>query len=156
MKSIRVSLFLLALLGVSGWLWLRKPHSPTDDLPPAAYAAFQIHAPTPEAGLALAEAARGWTGVNAVCYNTNSDLLVAIFTPATTTQDLKTQLQALASRRIEQKVFEAPPGPKCPVPHSALSALPGVLLAVGGGSAALLLALLAWPVRRRHARAIPV
>lgn len=150
MKSIRVSLFALALLGFSGWLWLHKPHSPTDDLQPVAYAAFQIHAPTPEAGLALAGAARGWTGVTAATYNPDSDLLVAIFTPATATKTLQSQLQTLTPQRIEQKIFEAPAGPKCPVPHSALVALPGVLLGMGGGSALLLVALLGWSWRRKQ------
>ncbi len=76
MQMLRITLLAISLIGLTGWVSLRKRHSPVDDLPAIANTAFQIHAPTPQAGLALAEAARGWRGVTAATYNPASDLLV--------------------------------------------------------------------------------
>lgn len=151
MTALRFSLFTLALLGFAGWLWLRQPYSPSQDLAPVQYAAFQIHAPTPEAGLSLAEAAREWPGVRASTYNSDSDLLVTLFTPETTEATLMRNLQALASQPIEKKVFETSNSPKCPVPQEALAALPAVFLGFGTVAGLLFLWMTA-QARRKRAR----
>ncbi len=144
MQMLRITLLAISLIGLTGWVSLRKRHSPVDDLPAIANTAFQIHAPTPQAGLALAEAARGWRGVTAATYNPASDLLVVIYTDETNEQTLQSGFQTLVSRPIEKKDFDTPGAPKCPVPTGVLTALPGIFLAVGASALAMLLLLIYW------------
>lgn len=137
-NSTRLSLLLLSLACFWGWLTLRQPYSPTDDLEQVCYTAFTVHAPGPEAGLALARAAREWPGVRATTYNASSDLLVAIHTDETSPDLLREKLQELSSRPLSPKTFSAPAGPGCPVPHETLAALPGIFLGLGIGFICLL------------------
>jgi hypothetical protein len=131
MPALRISLALFAFLLLAGWMWLRKPWSPTDDLPAVTYTAFQVTVPDAEAGKALALAARGWQGVTAGIYNPSSSLLVLSHTDALSVQDLQSRLNILAAAPVSQKTFAVPAGPQCPVPASALAALPQYLLVAG-------------------------
>ncbi len=131
MKIFRITLAVLALGCLASWLWLRKPYSPTQDIPAVTLTAFTVHAPSPAAGHALAEAARGWEGVTAATYNPTSDLLALTHWISVHENDLQRGLQVLASRRIERKVFPELTGAKCPVPQEMLAALPSWFLGSG-------------------------
>ena len=131
MKIFRITLAVLALGCLASWLWLRKPYSPTQDIPAVTLTAFTVHAPSPAAGHALAEAARGWEGVTAATYNPTSDLLALTHWISVHENDLQRGLQVLASRRIERKVFPELAGAKCPVPQEMLAALPSWFLGAG-------------------------
>lgn len=148
MKKLRLFAAAVALLGFAGWLSLRKPHSPTDDLPGVAFAAFQISATSPAAGQSLAAAAACWPGVRAATYNPASDVLAVIFTEKTDAPSLQSKLSEQAKHPVPLKNFEAPDGPKCPVPASAIAAAPSFLLGVGMAAAGLWL-LTFWPVPRK-------
>ena len=131
MRFFRFSLAAVALLCLSAWLWLRKPYSPTDDLPAVSYTAFNVTVPDSVAGFALAQAARGWTGVTASTFNTGSGLLVLSYTKEATEEDLLSHLQLLTSKPVSKKVFPEPTGRKCPVPQAAIAAIPTWLLGTG-------------------------
>lgn len=131
MQIARIALGLIALVCLGGWLWLRKPYSPTDELPAVAYTAFEVEVPDSTAGIWLAKAARGWQGVTASTYNPSSGLLVLSHLESISVQELQSQLQILSSRRVSKKVFPEPSGAKCPVPQAALAALPSWLLGLG-------------------------
>lgn len=121
MKIFRVALALLALGCLAGWLWLRKPYSPTQDIPAVTLTAFTVHAPSRAAGHALAEAARGWEGMTAATYNPASDILALTHWVSLHENDLQRGLQLLASQPIERKVFPELTGAKCPVPQAMLA-----------------------------------
>lgn len=135
--AFRLTLLLCSLACLCGWLALRRPYGPTDDLELVRYSAFVLHAPSPEAGHALASAAREWPGVRATTYNASSDLLVAIHTSRTDSGALREKLQELSPFSIVPKTFAATAGPQCPVPHEMLAAVPGLLLSLSLGFAAL-------------------
>lgn len=151
MQFFRAFLALASLACIAGWLWLRKPYSPSQDLPLVAITAFTANAPTPEAGQSLADATKGWHGVTASTYNPASDLLVLTHWTSVKEEDLQSRLQTLASQRIERKIFPEPAGAKCPVPQEALAALPGWLLGLGLLSALAFLLSLADTAARREA-----
>lgn len=148
MKKLRLFAAAAAMLGFAGWLSLRKPHSPTDELPGVAFAAFQISATSPAAGQSLAATAACWPGVRAATYNPTSDVLAVIFTEKTDAPSLQSKLSEQAKHPVLAKNFEAPAGPKCPVPVSAIAAAPSFLLGVGMAAAGLWL-LTFWPVLRK-------
>ena len=131
MQVFRFSLAVFAFFCLAGWLWLRKPYSPTQDLPAVAYTAFEIKVPTEKAGLSLAQAARGWKGVTASTFSPASGLLVISHTTEVSEQKLQGNLEILSSKPVSKKVFPEPSGPKCPVPQAALAALPNWLLGAG-------------------------
>jgi hypothetical protein len=131
MRIFRFSIALIALSCLAGWLWLRKPYSPTDELPAVAYTAFNVEVPDSVAGLSLAKAARGWKGVTASTFNPASGLLVVSHTAKTSERDLMGRLQILSSKPVSKKIFPEPVGAKCPVPQAALAALPNWLLGAG-------------------------
>lgn len=131
MRYFQYSLAVFALAALAGWLFLRKPYSPTQELPLVAYTAFEVEAPTEQAGHSLAQAARGWKGVTASTYNPGSGLLVLSHTEAASAQDLQSRLQVLSAKKVSQKTFPEPIGPKCPVPQAALAALPNWFLGAG-------------------------
>ncbi len=128
MKAIRVVTSLAAFLCLAGWLWLRQPYSPVQDLPPVTITAFNVRCDSPEGGLALAEAARGWAGVTASTYNSGSGLLVLTHSTTLDKKELQRRLQILIPKRVSIKTFSGTAGPRCPVPLAALSALPDWLL----------------------------
>lgn len=131
MKLLRLTAILFAAAGLLGWLWLRKPHTPADDLPPITISTFSIDAASPEAGQAFALAAKQWPGVTATTYNTTSGLLAVVHTAQVTEPALQEHISLLAGRTVEKKVFDKPVGPECPVPHAMLAKLPGILLCIG-------------------------
>ncbi len=131
MRFFRISLAVFALLCLAGWLWLRQPYSPTQDLPPVSFTAFEVIVPNETAGDALARAAHSWKGVTASTYNPASGLLVVSHTAAISEKTLQSQLQILTPKPVSKKVFPEPSGPKCPVPQEALAALPGWFLGAG-------------------------
>lgn len=131
MRIFRISLAAFALLCLAGWLWLRQPYSPTQDLPAVSYTAFEVMVPNDTAGSSLARAAHSWKGVTASTYNPTSGLLVVSHTAAISEKTLQSQLQILTPKPITKKVFPEPIGPKCPVPKEALAALPGWFLGAG-------------------------
>lgn len=150
MKKLRLSSLVLALLGFAGWLALRKPHSPTDDLPGVAFAAFEVRAESPKHGQSLAESAACWKGVRAATYNPESDVLAVIFTEATDAPSVQAKLAEHIGHAVPSKNFEAPAGPQCPVPLSAIAAVPSFLLGMGMAAAGLWLLTLvpvSWPRR---------
>jgi hypothetical protein len=151
MQFFRAFLALVSLACFAGWLSLRKPYSPSQDLPPVTITAFSANAPSSEAGQSLADAARGWQGVTASTYNPASDLLVLTHWTSVKEVDLQSGLQTLARQRIERKVFPEPAGAKCPVPQEALAALPGWLLGLGLLSALAFLLSSATGATRREA-----
>lgn len=131
MRFSQISLGIVALFCLAGWLWLRKPYSPTQDLPAVSYTAFTVETPDSVAGQALAQAARGWNGVTASTYNHTSGLLVLSHTAVLSETDLQGRIQILSSGAVSKKVFPEPTGAKCPVPQEALAALPYWLLGIG-------------------------
>lgn len=132
MKSARFFSLLIAALCFAGWYSLYTPPSPTQDLPPVLYTAFQTRAPDVSAGQALAAAARTWGGITAATYNHNSNLLVLAHHQSKPVSEIQSQLSELSGTSMPVKDFsKTPAGPGCPIPHEYLAALPGGLLAVG-------------------------
>lgn len=154
MRSLRFVLALFSFLCLAGWLWLRKPYSPTDDLPTVTYTAFQVNVPTAEAGRALAQAARGWEGVTASTYNPASGLVVLSHTESLSEQDLQSRLNILAAAPVSKKTFPVSAGPQCPVPASALAALPQWMLGAGLALGLTVLALSFTGTQRRETETI--
>lgn len=133
MKSVRFLSLLVAALSFAGWYALYTPPSPTQDLPPVLYTAFQTRAPDVAAGEALAAAARTWGGVTAATYNHNSNLLVLAHHQTKAPTDLQNRLEVLSGTPLPIQDFsKIPAGPGCPIPHEYLAALPAMLLAMGG------------------------
>ncbi|MCC6460881.1 MAG: hypothetical protein IT260_10455 [Saprospiraceae bacterium] len=147
MRAFRIPLSILAVLALGAWYWLRVPWSPTQTLAPVSLVAFRLQAANPEAGLALAAAAREWPGVTATTYNPSSDLLALSFTAATSEPDLQRRMETLLPRPVVKARFPAATGPQCPIPHGLLAQIPDVLLWTG--LLAGLLSLFAWRLPRR-------
>lgn len=131
MRAFRIPLSILSVLALGAWYWLRVPWSPTQTLAPVTFAAFRLAAASPEAGAALAGAAREWPGVTATAYNPSSDLLALSFTAVTDEQVLQRRIESLLPHPVARARFPAPEGPQCPVPHALLARLPGILLWTG-------------------------
>lgn len=138
MKMLHFRLAIVSLIALTGWIVLRRPSSPSDDLQPVSYTALVSHAPTAVAGDALANAVREWQGVTAVTYNAQSGLLVVAHTNRLSSDDLKRRLSPLTSATPEIKVFE-PQGPQCPVPFEFIGMIPKMLLGLFLISAGILL-----------------
>ena len=150
MKKIQVLLLVLAIVCLSAWIGLRKPYSPSDDLPLVTYTAFDVKGISVAAGEALAQRTRNWSGITATTFNPASGLLVLSYTNAFTENSLLAKLQANTDTPISKKVFEKPAGPACPVPMSLIAAFPGYLFWAGllfTGS--LLLSLFMPPLQKR-------
>lgn len=131
MKRMQILLFVLAVLCLASWLGMRKPYSPSDDLPMVTYQAFDVQGIDLKAGETLAEKARQWPGVTAVTFNPSSALLVLSFTNVTNEPELLGKIQAGTSVAVSKKIFPAPSGPQCPVPMSLIAAFPGYLFWAG-------------------------
>ena len=149
MRTVQIFTASLSLLCLAGWLWLRKPYSPTDDLPPVAYTAFEIDPPTIEAGIALAKAARGWQGVTATVFDSVSRLLVVSHELVLPVSALESRLTILTNKSIQQKKFPEPVGAQCPVPSVMIAAIPGILAMTGVLAGIAFLCLFLW--RRKPA-----
>lgn len=131
MRFSRYFLAGLSVLCLSVGLSLQPPYSPTQELPPVAYTAFEVSAPSESAGKALAQAALGWPGVTAGSYNSGSGLLVISHTKQASVSTLQQQLHLLSGKPVNIKTFPEQMGPKCPVPLAALAAVPRCLIAIG-------------------------
>lgn len=144
MKIVRYIIASLSILCFAGWLWMRKPYSPTDDLPHVAYTAYEVSTPNEAAGNALAESAMTWNGVTASTFNPQSRLIVISHYLTLDEETIRRQLQVLSSRPVSIRDFPEQPGPRCPVPARALIMLPGWLLsaAIGSGCCLLLITFL--------------
>lgn len=152
MRTVQIFTASLSLLCLAGWLWLRKPYSPTDDLPPVVYTAFEIDPPTTEAGMALAKAARGWQGVTATVFDSVSRLLVVSHELVLPVSALESRLSILTNKTIQQKKFPEPVGAQCPVPSGMIAAIPGILAMTGVLAGITFLCLFLW--RRKPASQI--
>jgi hypothetical protein len=136
MKQLRISITFVAIACIAAWGYLRRPYSPTEDLPTVAYSCFQIS--DPAEGTKLAEEARRWPDLTAVSFNENSGLLVVSRLETTPEPDIQKRLQAQSKALIVPKFFPEPEGPKCPVPFKTLAELPGYLLKTGLATAFML------------------
>jgi len=145
MRVLKIFLAGVSLCGLLGWAWLRKPYSPTDDLEPVSYTAFEVSVPNVEAGFCLAEAVGQWPGVTATAYNPNSGLLAVSHTAIATEQWLMVKLALHTGSPVHKREFVEASGPQCPVPHEFLAYLPQASLVMGLFSAALLALLLSAP-----------
>lgn len=150
MKKMQILLFVLAVLCLASWLGMRKPYSPSDDLPMVAYQAFDVKGISVDAGETLAQKARQWPGITAVTFNPSSELLVLSFTNITNEQELLGKIQAQTSVTVHKKVFPKPDGPQCPVPISLIAAFPTYLFWAGSVLASIwLLSLFILPFQKR-------
>lgn len=150
MKKMQVLLFVLATLCLACWLGMRKPYSPSDDLPMVTYQAFDVKGIAADAGETLAEKARQWPGITAVTFNPSSELLVLSFTEVTNEQELLGKIQANSSVAVSKKIFPKPDGPQCPVPMSLIVAFPTYLFWAGAVLASIWVAsLLIIPFQKR-------
>ena len=131
MRFIRFTLLLLALISLSGWWVMRRPVSPTDQLPAVRYAAFELSGSAAVHGDSLATIVRTWNGVTAVSFNPTSDLLTLSVETHHPETGLLDQLDRVAGQEIRPKVFDTPSGPQCPVPARLLIELPRYLLMAG-------------------------
>ncbi|AEE54065.1 hypothetical protein Halhy_6245 [Haliscomenobacter hydrossis DSM 1100] len=150
MRKIQVLLLVLAVVCLAAWIGLRKPYSPSDDLPLVTYTAFDVKGISTAEGETLAQRTRQWPGITATTFNPASGLLVLSYTNALTENALLAKLQANTSTPINKKVFEKPAGPACPVPMSLIAAFPGYLFWAGllfMGS--LVLSLFMLPMQKR-------
>lgn len=131
MRKIDLFLLVLAVVCLSSWMGMRKPYSPSDDLPLVTYQAFDVAGINDEDGEALAQKVRQWSGITATTFNPDSDLLVLSYTEAHTEAALLSKIQANTSTTVSKKVFEKPAGPACPVPMSLIVAFPTYLFWAG-------------------------
>lgn len=131
MRKIDLFLLVLAVLCLSSWMGMRKPYSPSDDLPMVTYQAFDVAGISDEAGEALAQKVREWSGITATTFNPDSDLLVLSYTNEHSEANLLTKIQANTSVTVSKKTFEKPTGPECPVPMSLIVAFPTYLFWAG-------------------------
>jgi hypothetical protein len=130
MKVIRFSSLTLAILSLCGWWATRRPASPTDELPPVWYAAFELSDDAARKGEALTAEVRTWEGITAANFNPKSSLLTVSAQATLSESTVLNRLRTAAGPQIEHKVF-SPTGPQCPVPASLLAHLPGYFLVAG-------------------------
>ena len=131
MKKIHLLLFVLAMVCLGSWMGMRKPYSPSDDLPLVTYQAFDVAGIGDEDGESLAQKIREWSGITATTFNPNSDLLVLSYTDKYSEATLLAKIQANTSVAVSKKTFETPAGPQCPVPMSLIVAFPTYLFWAG-------------------------
>lgn len=150
MRKIHLLLLVLATVCLGAWMGMRKPYSPSDDLPLVTYQAFDVAGISDEAGEALAQRARQWPGITATTFNPNSDLLVLSYTEEQSEATLLSKLQASTRIAVSKKTFEKPAGPECPVPMSLIVAFPTYLFWAGVlFSACLVLSFYFLPFQKR-------
>lgn len=128
----------LAILCLAGWLGMRTPYSPSQDLPLVAYTAFDFQDIEQSKSEALLQDARNWDGITAATYNPDSRIMVLSHEERIPAQDLLTRLSKEAGAPIAIKVFPEPAGPKCPVPHGEIMAAFPTWLFYGGVAFSLL------------------
>lgn len=131
MRKIHLLLLVLAMVCLGAWMGMRKPYSPSDDLPLVTYQAFDVAGISDEAGEALAQKVRQWAGITATTFNPDSDLLVLSYTEQQSEAALLSKLQASTSVAVSKKTFEKPAGPECPVPMDLIVAFPTYLFWAG-------------------------
>lgn len=131
MRKIHLLLLVLSMVCLGAWMGMRKPYSPSDDLPLVTYQAFDVAGISDEAGETLAQKVRQWTGITATTFNPDSDLLVLSYTEEQSEAALLSKLQATTSVAVSKKIFEKPAGPECPVPMSLIVAFPTYLFWAG-------------------------
>lgn len=131
MRKIHLLLLVLAVVCLGTWMGMRKPYSPSDDLPLVTYQAFDVAGISDKAGEALAQKVHEWPGITATTFNPSSDLLVLSYTEEHTEAALLSKIQANTSVAVSKKVFEKPAGPACPVPMSLIVAFPTYLFWAG-------------------------
>ncbi|MCC7465445.1 MAG: hypothetical protein IT261_04210 [Saprospiraceae bacterium] len=148
MRTFSITLLLFSLLCLAGWYQYKPADSPSGQLPLVSLTAFEVNAPDSRAGLALARAARGWEGVTAAAWNETSGLLVLSHTLDQEVTRLQDKIRLLTSKPVAIKTFPEKAGAQCPVPTSAIAALPTALLGCGIGS--MLLGLLLFRSGGRH------
>lgn len=134
MRTFSTTLLLFSLLCLAGWYQLKPADSPSRQLPLVSLTAFEVNAPDHRAGQALARAARGWEGVTAAAWNKTSGLLVLSHTLDQEVSHLQDRIRLLTSKPVAVKSFPENAGAQCPVPASAIAALPSALLGCGIGS----------------------
>lgn len=150
MKKIHLLLFVLAVVCLGSWMGMRKPYSPSDDLPLVTYQAFDVAGIGDEDGESLAQKIREWSGITATTFNPSSDLLVLSYTDKYSEATLLAKIQANTSIAVSKKTFETPAGPQCPVPMSLIAAFPTYLFWAGiFFSACLLLSFYFLPFQKR-------
>lgn len=150
MRKIHLLLLVLTMVCLGAWVGMRKPYSPSDDLPLVTYQAFDVAGISDEAGEALAQKVRQWPGITATTFNPISDLLVLSYTEEQSEAALLSKLQANSSVALSKKTFEKPAGPACPVPMSLIVAFPTYLFWAGVFfSICLLLSFYFLPVQKR-------
>lgn len=150
MRKIHLLLLVLAVVCLGAWMGLRKPYSPSDDLPLVTYQAFNVADISDEAGEALAQNVREWPGITATTFNPSSDLLVLSYTEEYTEAALLAKIQGISSVAVSKKTFEKPAGPECPVPMSLIVAFPTYLFWTGVFfSACLLISFYILPFQKR-------
>ncbi len=130
MKVIRFSFLTLAILSLCGWWATRRPASPTDELPPVWYAAFELSEEAARQGEALTAEVRTWEGITAANFNPKSSLLTVSAVATLSENGLLHRLRAAAGPHVNNKVFSSV-GPQCPVPASVIAQLPGYFLVAG-------------------------
>lgn len=149
MRKIHLLLLVLATVCLGSWMGMRKPYSPSDDLPLVTYQAFDVAGISDKDGEALAQKIREWSGITATTFNPGSDLLVLSYTTEHSEATLLPKIQAYTSVVVSKKTFEKPAGPECPVPMSLILAFPTYLFWAGVFfSACLLLSLYFLPFQK--------
>ena len=131
MRKINLLLLVLTTVCLAGWMGMRKPYSPSDDLPLVTYQAFDVAGISDEDGESLAQKVREWSGITATTFNPDSDLLVLSYNNEHSEATLLPKIQACTSVAVSKKIFEKPAGPECPVPMSLIVAFPTYLFWAG-------------------------
>ncbi len=104
MRKIHLLLLVLATACLGSWMGMRKPYSPSDDLPLVTYQAFDVAGISDEDGEALAQKVREWSGITATTFNPDSDLLVLSYTKEHSEATLLPKIQAYASLAVRKKL----------------------------------------------------
>lgn len=131
LKKLRIALGVITLLALSGWLWLRKPYSPSNDLPLVYYPAFVVEGIDSTAGARLAAEAKTWPGINTSNFNHKSSLLSVACRKGTDEEALMAQIREAAGVNVYKKDFSSPGAPQCPVPFEVIQRIPLYLLLTG-------------------------
>jgi hypothetical protein len=139
LKKLRITLGIIALCAFAAWGMLRKPYSPSDNLPRVYYPAFEVAGMDAVSGKRLARTVSTWNGITAAAYNPQSGLLSVACTEGTDEAALIQNLQNKAGTPVSKKIFQEPAGPKCPVPLDIVMQLPHYMLLLGYLTAVLAL-----------------
>lgn len=131
LQKLRIVFGVITLLALSGWLWLRKPYSPSNDLPAVYYPAFVVEGIDSVAGAQLAGTVKTWPGINTSSFNHRSSLLSVACLKGTDEDALIAKIQQAAGTSVYKKAFAAPAGAQCPVPFEMIQRIPLYLLLTG-------------------------